>query len=181
MTTVTMGGRGPPSSLSSDSLLDKSGYNVNSSSEVGYLSDGGNSNSSGSSHSSRCRNKTSDRKKQKKALSGVKIKPPFVWNGTPNLDVFDQWTYEVDTWGKLNGLNDWLILKLIVQFLSDKPSQCFMRHVATRQKDWTVRQLYAVLFDYCFPTNYKARSWCHLESTTQGKTRVHDFVHEVQQ
>lgn len=175
MTTATMGGRGPPSSSSSDSLLDESEYNFDSSSEVGYPSDGGNSNSSRSSHSSRCHNKTSDRKKQKKALSGMKIKPPFVWMCSTNG------TYEVDTWGELNGLNDWLILKLIVQFLSDKPSQCYMRHVATHQKDWTVKQLYAVLFDYCFPIDYKAHSWCHLESTTQGKTRVHDFVHEVQQ
>ncbi len=56
-----------------------------------------------------------------------------------------------------------------------------MRHVATRQKEWTVKELYAALFDYCFPIDYKARLRRRLEGATQGRTRVRDFVREIQQ
>ncbi|RDX39900.1 hypothetical protein OH76DRAFT_1323501, partial [Lentinus brumalis] len=84
------------------------------------------------------------------------------WNGAPDLDVFDQWTYEIDTWGELLGLSDRLMLKLVVQFMSDKPSKFFMRHVATRQEEWTMKDLYEALFDY----------W---------RSRVRDFVREIQQ
>ncbi|TFK79116.1 hypothetical protein K466DRAFT_457148, partial [Polyporus arcularius HHB13444] len=60
-----------------------------------------------------------------------------LYNGTADLDIFDKWTYEVDTWGELHGLDDALMLKLIAQFLMGKASQFFMRHVAICQSDWT--------------------------------------------
>ncbi|KAI0371577.1 hypothetical protein BV20DRAFT_941789, partial [Pilatotrama ljubarskyi] len=117
----------------------------------------------------------------RKALAGVEIKPPFVWDGKPDLDLFDQWTYEVDTWGELNELSDRIILKLMVQFMTGEPGRFFMRHVSTRQSEWTVKRLYEALFDYCFPTDYKARLRARLERSYQGKSRVCDFVRDIQQ
>ncbi len=116
----------------------------------------------------------------KRAMSGVKIKTPFIWNGSPDLDVFDQWTYEVDTWRELHGLSDRLMIKLVVQFMSGKASQFFMRHVATRQSDWTLKLLYEALFDYCFPTDFKARLRQQLETLQQDKSRVRDFLRELE-
>jgi hypothetical protein len=37
-----------------------------------------------------------ERKQLKEAMEGVRIKPPFVWNGKPNIDMFNHWTYEVE-------------------------------------------------------------------------------------
>ncbi|TFK80650.1 hypothetical protein K466DRAFT_466750, partial [Polyporus arcularius HHB13444] len=103
------------------------------------------------------------------------------WNGAPDLDVINQWTYEIDTWGELLVLSDRLMLKLVVQFMSNKPSKFFMCHVATRQEEWTMKDLYEALFDYCFPSDYKCRLRARLEAATQGRSRVRDFVHEIQQ
>ncbi|RDX52771.1 hypothetical protein OH76DRAFT_1344464, partial [Lentinus brumalis] len=113
-------------------------------------------------------------------MTGVKIKPPFNWDGTPDIDLYDKWTYEVDTWGELNGLNDRLMIKLIVQFMTGKPAQFFMRHVATRQSEWTVKSLYEALFDYCFPSDYKAELRYQLEHAEQENSRVRDFVRKIQ-
>ena len=55
-----------------------------------------------------------NRRKIKKALSGVKIATPFIWDGRPDLDSFDRWTYAVTTWCELNGLEDRLALKVVV-------------------------------------------------------------------
>ncbi|KAJ3002424.1 hypothetical protein NUW54_g5853 [Trametes sanguinea] len=109
-----------------------------------------------------------DKRRMKRALSGVKIKTPFAWDGTPDLDLFDQWTYEVDTWGELNELPDRIMIKLMIQFMRGEASRFFMRHVSTRQADWTVKRLYGALFDYCFPSDYKTRLRTRLERSAQG-------------
>jgi hypothetical protein len=73
-------------------------------------------------------------KRIKKVMEGVRIKPPFVWNGKPDMDIFDHWTYKVDTWIKLTGLTDKVALKLLVNFMSGSARRWFMLHVATSQE-----------------------------------------------
>ncbi|KAI9068602.1 hypothetical protein FKP32DRAFT_1695592 [Trametes sanguinea] len=178
------GGRGPPSSSSSSSSSseDSDCSDSNSNSEANTTGSSSGSSSSEddtptdktrkSSHAKRHRKRQKeDRKMMRKALSGVKIKTPFVWDGTADLDVFDQWTYEIDTWAELNDLADRVVVKLMIQFMKGDASRFFMRHVATRQADWTVKRLYEALFDYCFPTDYKARLRTRLERSVQGKNR----------
>ena len=186
--STTAGGRGPsrdPPSSSSSSEPDDSSSDSSEDSN-----DSSPSSSSTSSDQDRPRKKASERRhreKQKretrhirKALAGVKIKPPFSWNGTPDLDLFDQWTYEVDTWHELYGLSDKLSIKLVVQFLTGMAGKFFMKHVATCQAEWDMASLYEALFDYCFPTDYKAQLRLRLERAVQGKTKVRDFVRDIQ-
>ena len=40
--------------------------------------------------------------------------------------------------------------------------------------------LYEALFDYCFPTDYKAQLRLRLKRAVQGKNKVRDFVREIQ-
>jgi hypothetical protein len=48
-------------------------------------------------------------------------------------------------------VTDKLALKLLVNFMSGQASRFFMQHVATRQKQWTVKDVYIALFDHRFP------------------------------
>ncbi|OSC97146.1 hypothetical protein PYCCODRAFT_1462059 [Trametes coccinea BRFM310] len=188
------GDRSPPSSSSSSSSSDHGSEDSDSTSSSGPTVSTSSTESSSSEDDAASRRagksvhakkhrkqQKDDRKIMRKALSGVKIKTPFVWDGTADLDVFDQWTYEIDTWAELNGLPDRVIVKLMIQFMKGGASRFFMRHVATRQSDWTVKLLYEALFDYCFPTDYKARLRTRLEQSTQGRSRVRDFVRDIQQ
>jgi len=75
----------------------------------------------------------------KKAMKGIKIKPAFVWEGQPDLDLFDHWTYKCDTWIELTGLNNKLVLKLMVHFMGSSASKFFMDHVATDQKRTSIK------------------------------------------
>ncbi|KAL7284480.1 hypothetical protein ACG7TL_001771 [Trametes sanguinea] len=188
------GGRDPPSSSSTSSSSDDDSEGSDSTSDSEMSTTGSSSESCSSEsdtrpeksrksvHAKRHRKRQKDDcKAMRKALSGVKIKTPFVWDGTADLDVFDQWTYEIDTWAELNDLADRVVVKLMIQFMKGEASRFFMRHVATRQADWTVKRLYEALFDYCFPTDYKARLCARLERSVQGRSRVRDFVRDLQQ
>jgi hypothetical protein len=49
-------------------------------------------------------------KKMKKVLSSVKVKVPFVYDGKPDLNTYDHWTYEVDTWAKLHNVDNAMVV-----------------------------------------------------------------------
>jgi hypothetical protein len=67
--------------------------------------------------------KSEKTKQMKKAMAGIKIKAPFVWDGKPIMDVFNHWTFEVDTWIKLTALTDKLAMKCIDNFISRMASK----------------------------------------------------------
>jgi hypothetical protein len=123
--------------------------------------------------------KLEERKQMKKAMAGIKLKAPFVWDGKPDMDLFDHWTYEVDTWIELNALNDKLAVKLIVNFMSGTASSFFMKHVSTNQKKWSVKDVYGALFEYCFPADFKLRLRKRLMGAYQGRKTVRDFVRDL--
>ncbi|KAJ6530093.1 hypothetical protein B0H19DRAFT_1384656 [Mycena capillaripes] len=106
---------------------------------------------------------------------GVKIKTPFTFDGRADLDDFDQWTYEVDTWREWNGVSERRTLKILVNFMSGKASRFFMKHVALRQKDWTLKLVYEALFNYCFAPDFKLQLREQLTSTKQGNDDVRDI------
>jgi hypothetical protein len=64
-----------------------------------------------------------------KLLHSVKIKAPFVYDGTPDFDKFEQWTYEVDTWINFIGLPTCWAVRLIAAFVSGLASEYFMDFV----------------------------------------------------
>lgn len=152
-------GGGPPSTSSSSS--ESASDDSSSDSSDDWSSSLSSSSAPPSSREERERNRRRRKKKEakrvKRAMHGVKLKQPSTWDGRADLDVFDKWTYEVDTWAELSGLDDQLLLKVVVNFMSGKASNYFMKHVSTRQRDWTVKLLYESLFNYCFPDDYKER------------------------
>ncbi|KAJ7764173.1 hypothetical protein DFH07DRAFT_1016808 [Mycena maculata] len=118
-------------------------------------------------------------KKMKKAMAGVKVKAPFVWDGKPNMDTFDHWTYEVDTWIKLCGLTDKLAMLCIGNFMSGTASKFFMNFVVNEPKKWTVKKVYTGLFDFCFPVDFKLSLRKRLLNAYQGKKTVRKFDRDI--
>ncbi|KAJ7192489.1 hypothetical protein GGX14DRAFT_578056 [Mycena pura] len=121
-----------------------------------------------------------ERRKAEKVLASIKVRKPFVYQGKADLDLFDEWTYQVDTWAELHGLDDATMVKIIVNFMGGRASQFFMKHVALRRKKWTVKSVYEGLFDYCFPPNFKWRLREELMQAMQGSNSVRDFVREIE-
>ncbi|KAJ7839107.1 hypothetical protein B0H14DRAFT_3869816 [Mycena olivaceomarginata] len=194
---TTVGPDGPTdsssSSSSSSSESGDDGANSPPSSSDGSDDDGSSSSSSSSSSallrsakrrkraSKEKRNASSKaQKKMKRVLASVKIKSPFVYDGKPDLDTYDHWTYEVDTWAELHDLDNEMTVKIMVNFMTGKASTFFMKHVALRRKKWTVKQVYDGLFDYCFPSDFKLRLRDRLMSAKQGGSKIRDFVRDLE-
>ncbi|KAJ7618339.1 hypothetical protein DFH06DRAFT_1342613 [Mycena polygramma] len=116
----------------------------------------------------------------KSVLRGVKIKKPFTFDGRADLDLFDQWTYEVDTWREWNGISDKMVIKILVNFMSGKASRFFMKHVALRHKDWTLKSIYEALFNHCFPPDFKLQLREQLTGEKQGRNDVRDFQRDLE-
>jgi hypothetical protein len=113
-------------------------------------------------------------------LHSVKIKKPFTFDGRADLDLFDQWTYEVDTWRNWNGISDKMVIKILVNFMSGEASKFFMKHVVLHQKDWTLKSIYEALFNYCFPLDFKLQLREQLTGAKQGKNDVRDFQRDLE-
>ncbi|KAJ3474431.1 hypothetical protein NLI96_g12462 [Meripilus lineatus] len=176
----------PPSSSSSSSSSESSSSSSSESSEPSEPE----SSSSSSSDDKKAKKKARDKRKRKEykkkrkerkdILTGVKIKQPFIWKGLPDLEVFDQWIYEVDNWQELNGLTDKYALRLVKGFMSGPAAKFFMKHVATDLKHWTMKLLYDALFNYCFPLDFKEELRENLENATQGTAKIRDFVRDLE-
>ncbi|KAJ7917253.1 hypothetical protein B0H13DRAFT_2322505 [Mycena leptocephala] len=180
----------PPASSSSSSSESESSSDENSDDESSSTSASSDSSSSSSlSPSARRRRRTplakrraakKEHKKLKKALSSIKIKAPFIYEGKADLDLFDHWTYETDTWAEWNGISDTMTVKIMVNFMGGKASRFFMKHVAMRQKEWTVKSVYEGLFNYCFPPDFKLQLRERLMAATQGTSKVRDFMRDIE-
>ena len=110
----------------------------------------------------------------------MKINTPAVYDGTPNLEKFDGWTYEVDTWCLWNNVDSKDTVLVLAQFLSGKAHCFFMMHVATVQKKWDLKAVYEGLFDYCFLAHFKLELHKKLRKTYQGNLTVWDYAQELE-
>lgn len=166
----------PPSSSSSNSSSSDSSNSSSSSSDSDSSLQSSNHNGPKRKSSKR---KTKD-DSLRRALKGIKLSPPSQWDGRADLDTYETWMYQVDTWAKLHGLPDRAVLRVIVNFMSGKASRFFMKHVATCQAAWTLKSLYEALFDYCFPEDFKESLRTRLLGARQGQRRVRDFVRDLE-
>ncbi|KAF8188442.1 hypothetical protein K438DRAFT_1594068, partial [Mycena galopus ATCC 62051] len=59
-------------------------------------------------------------------------------------------------------------VEIMMDFMGGKAGQFFMKHVALRRKDWTVK--------CCFPPNFKLQLHEKLMSATQRHSNFRDFM-----
>ena len=113
-------------------------------------------------------------------LKRVKIDSPSVYQGKPDLDVFDRWALEVKTWIRLNRLSEEIAITILNKYLSGKASTYYMKYVAGKEKKRTMTMIFEGLFGYCFPKNFKSSLRRKLMSATQGKSEVMDFIRDIE-
>ena len=77
-------------------------------------------------------------------LKQVNIDSPSVYNGKPDLDVFDRWALEVITWVRLTRLTEEIAITMLVKYITGKASTYYMKFV---EKQWTITMLFEALLD----------------------------------
>ncbi|KAJ7305389.1 hypothetical protein DFH08DRAFT_667980, partial [Mycena albidolilacea] len=102
------------------------------------------------------------------------------YDGTPDFDKFEQWTYEVDTWINFNGLPTHWAICLIAAFVSGLASEYFVDFVTTDHGSFKMRQIYSGLFEYCFPLEICRNMCCDLLAARQGNDeKIRNFIRRV--
>jgi hypothetical protein len=91
-----------------------------------------------------------DRSKKNETQVQYQDQDTVYYNRRADLDVFDQWTYKVDTWRNWNKVNDRMTVKILVNFMSGKASRFFMKHVSLQQR------INEALFNHCFPLDFNS-------------------------
>ena len=180
------GGRTPPDSSdlsSSDSLDSTDSDSSEMNSEADTPDEGPAPTPRGKSPSKkRHRKKQHDEARlMQRVLKRINLKPPAKWDGTLDLDGFDTWKYNLNTWVELNQVPDYIMVKTMTYYITGKASQFFMNHVARSKFTWTLDNVYDGLFDYCFPEDFKTMLRDRLEFATQGRAHVRDYVRDIEQ
>jgi hypothetical protein len=115
-----------------------------------------------------------------KLLRSVKIKAPFVYDGTADFDKFEQWTYEVNTSLDFNSIPSRWVVRLIAAFVSGPASEYFMDFVATDSGSFKMKQIYSGLFEYCFPVEIRRNMCCDLLAAHQcDDKKIRNFIRRV--
>ena len=83
-------------------------------------------------------------------LKHIKIDAPSTYNGKADLDVFDRWALEVNTWIELNRMPEGIAITLLNKYVTGKASVFYMKYVAGKVTQWTITAIFKGLFDYCF-------------------------------
>ncbi|KZV88336.1 hypothetical protein EXIGLDRAFT_772788 [Exidia glandulosa HHB12029] len=138
-----------------------------------------NSSDSDSDASDDARRRRRELKERRRLASQMKMKQPRVYDGRADLDLFDQWCYEVDTWKRLNGIKTKWIIPLLSSFLSDKASRWYMHNVVLSEENWTMRRFYDELFDHCFPSDFKLLLRKRFMRASQGNRDVREFARDL--
>ena len=113
-------------------------------------------------------------------LRRIKIDAPKVYDGKADLDAFDRWALEVTTWKRLNRLSDEFVITLLNKYVTDKAGVFYMKYVARKVRQWTLTDVFEGLFDYCFPKDFKSTLRRRLMTANQGRTRVSEFIRDIE-
>ena len=80
---------------------------------------------------------------------------------------------------RLNRLSEEIAITLLNKYVTGKASIYYMKYVAGKVKRWMLTTVFEGLFDYCFPKDFKSNLW-RLMTASQGKTRITDFIRDVE-
>ncbi|KAF5329830.1 hypothetical protein D9758_018343 [Tetrapyrgos nigripes] len=151
---------------SSSTSTDISDHSSSSSDSSSDSSDSDSSDSSSSSSSLDDQRKKKKRKYSKKrrgsreaSASLLKNLAPTIYDGTPDLERFEAFVMEASEW--------------------IKAGKWFWQKIGAEHSKWELGDLYAEMFNYCFPLDLSDQQCAKLREFCQGSKRVIEYVHEL--
>ncbi|KAF9256636.1 hypothetical protein L218DRAFT_1023923 [Marasmius fiardii PR-910] len=101
------------------------------------------------------------------------------YDGTANIETFDQFVYEFNFLCEVYDLSDRLAVKFMINYVTGQANRYIRNNVLANPKGWTVRSVYMALFEHCFPSTYKECLRHDLMSGQQGHQTIEDFENEL--
>ena len=113
--------------------------------------------------------------------SGTLIKPiaPKEYDGQADARSYHCFIRESEAYlrdGKVKGQRQ---IFLLSYYLTGKAYDFYTQKVASNEGNWTLRQFYNELFNYCFPVDYRMQLRKNLARCNQNEKSIAEYTHEL--
>ena len=169
-------GNESPSSPSSGSSDD----GTNSSNDE----DGPSRSSSGHRHHRRNRHGRSHRRRHRSSSSSrlrTIIKPiaPKYYDGKADARLYHRFVRESEAYLRDGKVEKRRRIFLLSYYLTGKAYDFYTQKVSSNEENWTLRQFYDELFNYCFPVDYRTQLRKNLNKSHQNDKSIAEYTHEL--
>ncbi|CUA74881.1 Transposon Ty3-G Gag-Pol polyprotein [Rhizoctonia solani] len=123
-------------------------------------------------------NKQLKRKFKRQARSGYKAQAPKTYKGDePDIEEYDQFLFDYDNWVVETGLSSEEAVQNVSRFLGGKAGRWYMAKIAPNlgKTKYKMKDVYKLMYQYCFPPDFKEKIRKKYEGLTQGDRSVQDF------
>ena len=129
------------------------------------------------------RHKSKRRRSQSRSKSKTLIKPiaPKEYDGQADARAYHRFVRESDAYlrdGKVRGSRRVFLLSY---YLTGKAYDFYTQRVSSNEEEWTLRQFYDELFNFCFPIDYRMQLRKSLTRCHQNDKSVTEYTHELQE
>ena len=129
------------------------------------------------------RHKSKRRRSHSKSRSKTLIKPiaPKEYNGQADARAYYRFVRESEAYlrdGKVRGSRRVFLLSY---YLTGKAYDFYTQKVSSNEDEWTLRQFYDELFNYCFPVDYRMQLRKSLARCHQNDKNIAEYTHELQE
>ena len=129
------------------------------------------------------RHKSKRRRSHSRSKSKTLIKPiaPKEYDGQADARAYHRFVRESDAYlrdGKVKGRRRVFLLSY---YLTGKAYDFYTQRVSSNEEEWTLRQFYDELFNFCFPIDYRMQLRKSLTRCHQNDKSVTEYTHELQE
>ncbi|KAF9439673.1 hypothetical protein P691DRAFT_642812, partial [Macrolepiota fuliginosa MF-IS2] len=105
--------------------------------------------------------------------------PPEKYDGKADAQVFHRFMTQATEYVTDGHVPSDRHVSVISNFLSEKAYTFYTCEVALRSKKWRLDKFFTELFNYCFPTNFRAIQHQKLEKCRQGNQSVKEYISQL--
>ena len=128
----------------------------------------------GRSHRRRHRSSSSSR-------SRTTIKPiaPKNYDGKADARLYHRFVRESEAYLRDGKVERRRRIFLLSYYLTGKAYDFYTQKVSSNEENWTLRQFYDELFNYCFPVDYRTQLRRNLNKSHQNDKSIAEYTHEL--
>ncbi|KDQ09063.1 hypothetical protein BOTBODRAFT_71641, partial [Botryobasidium botryosum FD-172 SS1] len=102
------------------------------------------------------------------------------YDGTVNFNQFERWTFNIDSYFTLTGVEEENMCVLhIMTFLTGKAADWYLDYVLPNVQQYDIKRIYRDLFDYCFSPEFRVEMRHKFKKSKQGQRSVKDYIHDL--
>lgn len=120
------------------------------------------------------------RENRKRADANDEPVEPSIYEGQADFDIFQHWAFEVEEYFTSSHTRSSRKVRRLKHFLGGRAASIFMREVAVSSRKWKLGDFLQVLFDECFPSNFRTEQRVRLAASLQDGRTVREWTLDLE-